>query len=100
MKNILKAGILFALVQQSECVVKREPTTDWLTDRYTSRILRYDPNIEAEMAEKVMDIGKTRRAIKYLEKKVADYRWNIKESFEPDTTDKEMLKQLREHAAQ
>ena len=52
------------------------------------------------MAEKVMDIGKTRRAIKYLEKKVADYRWNIKESFEPDTTDKEMLKQLREHAAQ
>ena len=52
------------------------------------------------MAEKVMDIEKTRRAIKYLEKKVADYRWNIKESFEPDTTDREMLKQLREHAAQ
>ena len=92
MKTIIGLLIGTILLQNVECIVKREPTTDWLTDRYTSRILRYDPNIEAEMAEKVMDIGKTRRAIKYLEKKVADYRWNIKESFEPDTTDREMLK--------
>ena len=62
-----------------------------MTDRYTARVDRYDPSLTSEMTDILIDIGKTRRAIKYLEKKVANYRWNPKETFEPDTTDKEML---------
>ena len=100
MKSILAIAAIACVA--SAIKVDKVGDEDWLTDRYSSRVYRYDPNIEVELANEVRDIEKRQWAIKHLEEKVANTKWNPRENWNPDDiyTDRDMLKQLKQHHAE
>ena len=94
---------IFALAAIASAVsLNKVGDEEWLTDRYSARILRYDPNIEQEMADQVRDIEKRQWAINRLEHTVATNKWDPKKNWNPDEllVDRDMLKTLKQHHAE
>ena len=74
---------------------------EWLEDRFESRILRYDPHIEQDIADQVRNIEKRRWAIAYLKDNSDAGTWDPKENWNPDEsldyTNQKMLEDLMAH---
>merc|ERR1712146_77742 len=90
-----------AIVAAANAVAVKE--ADWLQDRYSARIMRYDPHIEQEMADAMRDIEKRRWSIAYLKDDTLNNApvWDPIENWNPDsaldTTNQKMLEDLIAH---
>merc|ERR1712178_283525 len=88
-------GMKYIIVALASAIMLKQPCdADCVAARYNTRILRYDPNIDQEMADEIRSQMNTEWTQKYLAAQATD-KWDPRKDWNPDNVNVSHIKALK-----